>query len=98
MIKTIIQVFYYFLIKDLNILSTYIIKSKTKVIHNQSFSEISSSEDESEKAKPKKDKEELRKYLKDSDEESSQEEFTPKNTYNSPKKQKKVKRLKTPSN
>ena len=39
----------------------------------------------------------MRKYLKDSDEESSQEEFTPKNTYNSPKKQKKVKRLKTPS-
>ena len=54
------------------------------------LSEFSSSDDESEKATPKIDKEELRKYLKDSDEESSQEQITPKRPKN-------VKRLKTPS-
>ena len=43
-----------------------------------------------EKATPKIDKEELRKYLKDSDEESSQDQITPKRPKN-------VKRLKTPS-
>ena len=53
------------------------------------LSEFSSSDDESEKATPKIDKEELRKYLKDSDEESSQDQFTPKRPKN-------VKRLKTP--
>ena len=43
---------------------------------------------------PKKDKEELRKYLKNSDdEESSQDQITPKTT---PKRRKNVKRLKTP--
>ena len=41
----------------------------------KSLSEFSSSEDESEKAKPKIDKEELKKYLKETDEESSQEEL-----------------------
>ena len=41
-------------------------KSSTIVL-----SQFSSSDDETEKATPKIDKEELRKYLKDSDEESS---------------------------
>ena len=59
-------------------------KSSTIVL-----SEFSSSDDESEKATPKMDKEELRKYLKDSDEESSQEQITPKRPKND-------KRLKTP--
>ena len=59
-------------------------KSSTIVL-----SEFSSSDDESEKATPKIDKEELRKYLKDSDEESSQEQITPKRLKN-------AKRLKTP--
>ena len=59
-------------------------KSSTIVL-----SEFSSSNDETEKAMPKIDKEELRKYLKDSDEESSQEQITPKRPKN-------VKRLKTP--
>ena len=54
------------------------------------------SDDESEKAATKIDKEELRKYLKDSDEKSSQEEFTPKRPNNSPKRPINVKRLKTP--
>ena len=46
-------------------------KQKSSIIN---LAEISSSDDdESEKATPKIDKEELRKYLKDSDEESSQE-------------------------
>ena len=47
-------------------------KSSTIVL-----SEFSSSDEESDKATPKIDKEELRKYLKDSDE-SSQEQITPK--------------------
>ena len=59
-------------------------KSSTIVL-----SEFSSSDEETEKATPKIDKEELRKYLKDSDEESSQEQITPKKTKN-------VKRRKTP--
>ena len=60
-------------------------KSSTIVL-----SEFSSSDDESEKATPKIDKEELRKYLKNSDdEESSQDQITP-------KRRKNVKRLKTP--
>ena len=64
-------------------------KSSTIVL-----SEFSSSDDESEKATPKIDKEELRKYLKNSDdEESSQDQITPKT---SPKRPKNVKRLKTP--
>ena len=63
-------------------------KSSTIVL-----SEFSSSDAESEKATPKIDKEELRKYLKDSDEESSQDQITPKT---SPKRRKNVKRLKTP--
>ena len=53
--------------------------------------EISSSDDESQ-AKPKIDKEELKKYIKDSDDVSSQDQITPKS---SPKKPK-VKRKKTP--
>ena len=58
------------------------------------LSEFSSSDDESEKATPKIDKEELRKYLKNSDdEESSQDQIAPKT---SPKRRKNVKRLKTP--
>ena len=60
-------------------------KSSTIVL-----SEFLSSDEETEKATPKIDKEELRKYLKDSDEESSQEQITPKKTKN-------VKRRKTPS-
>ena len=60
-------------------------KSSTIVL-----SEFSSSDDESEKAMPKIDKEELRKYLQNSDDESSQEPITPKRPKN-------VKRLKTPS-
>ena len=64
-------------------------KSSTIVL-----SEFSSSDDESEKATPKIDKEELRKYLKNSDdEESCQDQITPKT---SPKRRKNVKRLKTP--
>ena len=59
-------------------------KSSTIVL-----SEFSSSDDESEKATPKIDKEELIKFLKHSDEESSQEQITPKRPKND-------KRLKTP--
>ena len=61
-------------------------KQKSSTIN---LTEFSSSEDESEKAKPKID-EELKKYLKETDEESSQEQITP-------KRPKKVKRLKIPS-
>ena len=65
-------------------------KSSTIVL-----TEFSSSDDESDKAMPKIDKEELRKYLKNSDdEESSQDQITPKTT---PNRRKNVKRLKTPS-
>ena len=63
-------------------------KSSTIVL-----TEFSSSDDESEKAMPKIDKEELRKYLKNSDDEESSQ-ITPKTT---PKRRKNVKRLKTPS-
>ena len=63
-------------------------KSSTIVL-----TEFSSSDDESEKAMPKIDKEELRKYLKNSDDEESSQ-ITPKTT---PKRGKNVKRLKTPS-
>ena len=52
------------------------------------ISEVSSSDDEN--AKPHK--EDLKKYIKDSDDESSQEQITPKS---SPQKSIKVKRLKT---
>ena len=58
-------------------------KSSTIVL-----SEFSSSDEESDKATPKIDKEGLRKYPKDSDE-SSQDQITPKRPKN-------VKRLKTP--
>ena len=61
-------------------------KQKSSIIN---LTEISSSDDESEKATPKIDKEELRKYLQNSDDESSQEQITPKRPKN-------VKRLKTP--
>ena len=65
-------------------------KQKSSLIN---ISEVSSSDDESQIAKPKIDKEELKKYIKDSDDESSQEQLTPKS---SPQKPTKVKRLKTP--
>ena len=65
-------------------------KQKSTTIN---ISEISSSHDESQIAKPKIDKEELTKYIKVSDDESSQEQITPKS---SPQKPIKVKRLKTP--
>ena len=61
-------------------------KSTTKHI-----SEVSSSDDEYQ-AKPKIDKEEFKKYIKDSDDESSQEQITPKSSPQKPK----VKRRKTP--
>ena len=64
-------------------------KQKSSLIN---ISEVSSSDDESQIAKPKIDKEELKKYIKDSDDESSQEQLTPKS---SPQKPTKVKRLKT---
>ena len=64
-------------------------KQKSTIIN---ISEVSSSDDESQ-AKPKIDKEELKKYIKDSDDESSQEQITRKS---SPQKPIKVKRLKTP--
>ena len=63
-------------------------KQKSTTIN---ISEISSSDDESQIAKPHK--EDLKKYIKDSDDESSQEQITPKS---SPQKPIKVKRLKTP--
>ena len=62
-------------------------KQKSTTIN---ISEVSSSDDEN--AKPKIDKEELKKYIKDNGE-SSQEQITPKS---SPQKPIKVKRLKTP--
>ena len=62
-------------------------KQKSSRIIN--LSEFSSSDDETEKATPKLDKEELRKYLQNSDDESFQEQITPKRPKN-------VKRLKTP--
>ena len=55
------------------------------------ISEVLSSDDESQ-AKPKIDKEELKKYIKVSDDESSQEQITPKS---SPQKPIKVKRQKS---
>ena len=67
-------------------------KQKSSSIIN--LCEVPSSDDESEKAMPKINKEELRKYLKNSDdEESSQDQITPKTT---PKRRKNVKSLKTP--
>ena len=67
-------------------------KRQNSSLSFKSISEVSSSDDESQKAKPKIDKEDLRKYLKDS--ESSQEQITPK-CY--PQKSIKVKRLKKSS-
>ena len=64
-------------------------KQKSSTIN---ISEVSSSDDESQ-ARPKIDKEDLKKLIKDSDDESRQEQITPKC---SPKKPKKVKRLKSP--
>ena len=63
-------------------------KQKSSRIIN--LSEFSSSDDETGKAKPKIDREELRKYLQSSDDEDSSQEKL------SPQKLKKVKRLKTP--
>ena len=54
------------------------------------ISEVSSSDDESQIAKPHR--EDLKKLIKDSDDESSQEQITPKSS----QKPTKVKRLKTP--
>ena len=62
-------------------------KEKSSSIIN--LCKVPSSDDETEKAMPKMDKEELRKYLQNSDDESSQEQITP-------KRRKNVKRLKTP--
>ena len=57
--------------------------------------EISSDEEE---AKPKIDKEELKKYIKDSDDESSQEIITPKSSPQKPKaKRKKISPLVQPN-
>ena len=64
---------------------------KQKSIQDK-ISEVLSSDDESQ-AKPKIDKEELKKLMKDSDDESSQEQITPKS---SPQKSLKDKRLKSP--
>ena len=66
-------------------------KSSTIVL-----TEFSSSDDETKKAMPKMDKEELRKYLQNSDDESSQEQFTPEKMKKNEKPEKNVKRLKTP--
>ena len=64
-------------------------KQKSSKIIN--LCEVPSSDDETEKARPKIDKEELRKYLQNSDDESEdQDEITPKRPKND-------KRLKTPS-
>ena len=62
-------------------------KQKSSMIN---ISEVSSSDDEN--SKPKIDKEDIKKYLKTSDDESSQEQITP---TSSPQKPIKVKRLKT---
>ena len=62
-------------------------KQKSTIMN---ISVISSSDDEYQ-AKPKIDKEELKKYIKDSDDESSQEQITPKSSPQKPK----VKRKKT---
>ena len=91
MIKKKIQVFYYPIIKDLNILSPHIIKMKKQKSTTKNISEVSSSDDEYQ-AKPKIDKEDFKKYIKDSDDESSQEQITPKSSPQKPK----VKRKKTP--
>ena len=58
---------------------------KQKLLFN--ISEVSSSDDESQ-AKPKIDKEDLKKYIKDSDNESTQE-ITPKSSPQKPKAKKK---------
>ena len=58
---------------------------KQKLLFN--ISEVSSSDDESQ-AKPKIDKEDLKKYIKDSDNESIQE-ITPKSSPQKPKAKKK---------
>ena len=63
--------------KDLNILSPHITKMKKQKSNTMNISEISSSDDEYQ-AKPKIDKEDFKKYIKDSDDESSQEQITPK--------------------
>ena len=83
--KILTEVFYYLIIKDLNILSPHIIKMK-----KQKSTTINISDDESQ-AKPKIDNEELKKCIKDSDDESSQEQITPKSSPQKPK----VKRKKT---
>ena len=62
-------------------------KQKSSLVN---ISKVSSSDDESQIAKPHK--EDLKKYIKVSDDESSQEQITPKS---SPQKPIKVKRLKT---
>ena len=64
---------------------------KQKLTQNK-ISEVLSSGDESQ-AKPKINKEELKKLIKDSDDESSQEQLTPKSSL---QKSSKVKRLKSP--
>ena len=74
------------IIKDLNILSPHIIKMKKQKSIKMYISKVLSSDDDDEyQAKPKIDK--------DSDDESSQEQITPKS---SPQKTIKVKRKKSP--
>ena len=76
------------IIKDLNILSPHIIKMRKQKSTTINISEVSSSDDESQVKRHKKD---FKKYIKDSDE-SSQEQITPKSSPQNPK----VKRKKTP--
>ena len=80
------------IIKDLNILSPLIIKVKKQKSIKMFISKALSSDDDEYQAKPKIDKEDFKKYIKDSDE-SSQEQLTPKS---SPQKRIKVKRKKSP--
>ena len=74
-------------------ISTYNKMKKQKSIKMYISKVLSSDDDdESQIAKPKIDKEEIKKYIKDSDDESSQEQITPKS---SPQKPIKVKRQKS---
>ena len=80
------------IIKDLNILYPHIIKMKKQKSIKMYISKVLSSDDDEYQAKPKIDKEEFKKYIKDSDDESSQEQITPKSSPQKPK----VKRKKSP--
>ena len=65
-------------------------KRKPAIIN---ISEISSSDDDESQGKPKIDKEEIKKYIKDSDNESTQE-ITPKSSPQKPKVKRKKKLIK----